>query len=770
MLPCGIEGIKASANAMGFVVETTQVVIGVYGFLIVAYVSAFLRQKSARKKAAAMRDELDSMASAFNEVHRELSTMNDGIDSILEEGGPVHDRLAAHTALESAERIIRRQDNLSVGSLCEIMTHPARLLARAMEHHESEAEGSLIGMGTLTHRLAGILDVSGIRPDDLGLNSSEFERLGCLFEEHGGLENARDAYEASLREGHRYDGMSGLLRVLRSMGSGSDLVEALESHIVAEPDEIAALVEQLSLLPESDARSRRNKKRLSSLGWDGETEIELIGSLDGLRARATGPSMAEVSPSVKISRAASRIENGKPDEGLEILDMLSMEDRISPGVLFLRAKASHMKGDHELALKLVRRSNVDSDDAILLEVSAMVSMGEAESALNRLTNRVYSDGCTAAICEASAKLAIAMDLPEVAWRVLGECEEDARTIGVLDARAMALIHKADKQRNQSGSVLASIVSDLEECGRKMVGMDREDHRGWLTASIAQRMNSNLEDAETCIVRARRIADREPRVLIEEARVRIDRMEFGEARSVLIECDKLRADKVEIGFLNGLSYAREGRIEDAERRFASVLELDPSHVSARLNLASVYLSRNQYSEAANHAMIVVDSYPENPSAMRRASEAMIGLSEWSKAIELLESSLSIDHGHVASMTRLSSCLLRTGRGAQAEEMLNEAIRIDPSQSGPWSCRGSLYLEFNRIAEATSDLEKAWECDPRRSDVLMMLAELEERTGDFRAASIRWRQVLDLDPTDQHARSRLEIVRGRTPEEAERIHLR
>ena len=40
-----------------------------------------------RKVAAAMRHELDSMASAFNEVHRELSTMNDGIDSVLKEGG-----------------------------------------------------------------------------------------------------------------------------------------------------------------------------------------------------------------------------------------------------------------------------------------------------------------------------------------------------------------------------------------------------------------------------------------------------------------------------------------------------------------------------------------------------------------------------------------------------------------------------------------------------------------------------------------------------------
>ena len=751
-------------------VETAKVVIGVYGFLILAYFSAYLRQRSARKRAASMRDELDSMASAFNEVHRELSTMNKGIDSVLEEGGPVHDRLAAHTALESAEGIIRRQGSLSVVGLCEIVTHPARLLARAMEHHESDPEGSLIGMSNLTHRLAGILDTSGIRPDDLGLNPIEFERLGCLFEEDGDLNNARDAYEASLREGHRYGGMTGLLRILRSMGSGSDLVEALESHIIAEPDEVAALIEQLSLLPESDARNRRNKRRLSSLGWNGETEIELIGSLEGLRSRATGPSMTEVSPSVKINRASAKIGGGKPDEGLEILDMLSMEDRDSPEVLFLRAKASHLKGDHELALKLIRRSDISSDESILLEVSAMVSTGESKSALKRLTNLVYNDRCTPALCEAAAKLAIAMDLPEVAWEVLDECEEDAWTMGVLDARAMALTHKADTERNQKGSVSVDIVSELEECGRKMVESDREDHRGWLTASIAHRMNTNLEDAETCIVRARRIAERESRVLVEEARVRIDRMEFEEARSVLMECDKLRANKVEISFLNGLSYAREGRIEDAERKFASVLGLDPSHVSARLNLASVYLSRNQYSEAANHAMVVVDSCPDNPAAMRRASEAMIGLSEWSRAIDLLERSLSIDSGHVPSMTRLSSCLLRTGRGEQAEELLNEAIRIDPSQSGPWSCRGSLYLEFDRLREATSDLEKAWECDPRRSDVLMMLAELEERNGDFRAASIRWRQVLDLDPTDQHARSRLEVVRAISPEETERIHLR
>ena len=105
----------------------------------------------------------------------------------------------------------------------------------------------------------------------------------------------------------------------------------------------------------------------------------------------------------------------------------------------------------------------------------------------------------------------------------------------------------------------------------MVRMDREDHRGWLTTSIAHRLSGNLgRDAETCIIRARRIVEKEPRVLIEEARVKIDQMKFEEARSVLMECDRLRSDRVELGFLNGLSYAREGRMEDAERRFSTVL--------------------------------------------------------------------------------------------------------------------------------------------------------------------------------------------------------
>ena len=51
---------------------------------------------------------------------------------------------------------------------------------------------------------------------------------------------------ASLRHGHRLDSMSGLLRIVRAFGTRSELIETLEVHLSTDPDDMAALIEQLS--------------------------------------------------------------------------------------------------------------------------------------------------------------------------------------------------------------------------------------------------------------------------------------------------------------------------------------------------------------------------------------------------------------------------------------------------------------------------------------------------------------------------------------------
>ena len=144
------------------------------------------------------------------------------------------------------------------------------------------------------------------------------------------------------------------------------------------------------------------------------------------------------------------------------------------------------------------------------------------------------------------------------------------------------------------------------------------------------------------------------------------------RQILRECDKLRADKVDLNFLNGLAFAREGRIEEAEKRFLNVLELDPDHVSSRLNLSMLYLLQDKYDLAIQQSLRVMETRPNNPAAIKHSGKAMIGLSMWDEAIDMLERALCLQKNDVETMAILASCLLRTGRGEQAESLLNLSL--------------------------------------------------------------------------------------------------
>ena len=96
------------------------------------------------------------------------------------------------------------------------------------------------------------------------------------------------------------------------------------------------------------------------------------------------------------------------DEGLELLDGMTLEEKSVDDVLFMRAEIAHLKGQYDLALRLIRDIKSESDDSILLEVSRIVSMGMADSAMAHLNSKVDVGG-SPALYEAGIKLSIAVD-------------------------------------------------------------------------------------------------------------------------------------------------------------------------------------------------------------------------------------------------------------------------------------------------------------------------------------------------------------------------
>jgi Flp pilus assembly protein TadD len=91
---------------------------------------------------------------------------------------------------------------------------------------------------------------------------------------------------------------------------------------------------------------------------------------------------------------------------------------------------------------------------------------------------------------------------------------------------------------------------------------------------------------------------------------------------------------------GVAYARTGRVQDAEREFARVLELDPSSASAENNLGSLALTRGDDARAIRHLERALELDPASASASNglgvaraRAGDLDGALAAWRRAVEL-----------------------------------------------------------------------------------------------------------------------------------------
>lgn len=92
---------------------------------------------------------------------------------------------------------------------------------------------------------------------------------------------------------------------------------------------------------------------------------------------------------------------------------------------------------------------------------------------------------------------------------------------------------------------------------------------------------------------------------------------------------------------GWTYKRYGRLEEAERLIAKAVALDPNHVAARVNLASLALMKEDFPAAARHANEALTLDPGNPVALRFLGVVLAAGGHLDPAIEMVRQSVASD---------------------------------------------------------------------------------------------------------------------------------
>lgn len=240
-------------------------------------------------------------------------------------------------------------------------------------------------------------------------------------------------------------------------------------------------------------------------------------------------------------------------------------------------------------------------------------------------------------------------------------------------------------------------------------------------------------------------------------------------------------KPEYHDLLGVVLHRQGDTEKARLAFRRALVLDPSLVSAQLNLALLDKSAGDLDAAVKEVEAQVASCTDScvESLLRlsilyyhkgepgRAVAVLEGIpsadrtsriyrhlaiyyrsrGQWGKAIRVLEEARRKHTVGPEMMRELADVLLEAGMYSRAVSVLNDLLT--KCDSDPWRIHyqlGYAYLRLNDLGKAAGFLERSVGLNPGNAAARGLLAFVYNRRGDTRAARALWETTLKHDPSN------------------------
>ena len=747
--------------------QSTLTILALYGLFGIALATLWLRHQSVLRQREQMQIRLGNLQGNLANTSNRLDLLSRGVDTILGETPEVHELLAVHKSLESAESLLFEQDvTISSSESCAIATHAARSI---LSNYQSDSEDKgreniLPGIIPLVLRLDAILTEAEMKSEDLELNGEEQRCLGELFHEAGKSSRAADFY----RRAHTLspEGPSvlySLASIQRDEGDLDTLDRTLERLLAIDPDDIEVLKEQAILLFGSeDIRLNRNTRRLEALGEDFEISTDQT-SLNNISGRASdvqsaiNPHLKEpLTPEGWVTKSAKLFQLGEIGTALESIEKALYLDPTSSEAWLLKAKLL-AAGDERTkeALQAVRRAAALGEYTVLLESEILENDGKLDSAravLEEWLEKTPSDA------EARGRLSLVLfraGAIDWATKVLHEAPVEAwesASLHIMEGRLHLLA--ADEYRDRTGDHDHIILLDATISFDSAIEKDRESGLAWLGRSRALRYQGSLKEAEVALVRARRLIPEHPSISLEEAHLCLETGKLDQANALVSEASTNLQNHSSIPFIRGIIAARQGRFIEAQTFFSKVLLIQENHIRARLNRCSAALLANDLPTALDDADYLVENVPELNLARQRRSEILMNLGDWGAAEIELRTLLSNQPEHIMGLVHLGTCMIAMDKAEQAEKPLNDAIRYDPKHSDAWYQRGLLYLDFGRVEEAKSDFEAAAKHDTKHIDARLRIAAILHEGEDANAAVTAWRKVLDIDPEHRLARRRLQ----------------
>ncbi|MDH3530189.1 MAG: tetratricopeptide repeat protein, partial [Acidobacteriota bacterium] len=238
--------------------------------------------------------------------------------------------------------------------------------------------------------------------------------------------------------------------------------------------------------------------------------------------------------------------------------------------------------------------------------------------------------------------------------------------------------------------------------------------------------------------------------VETARREAD--ELVQRTSRVFPADIFKAQKTEQLRINGLSsrgiaYLQLGRLDDALEDLAEVVRISSKSAAAKVNLARVYLARQDVDKAEELYAEALKLEPKNFDALSGLANLLNRRRDFARATSTIDRAMK-GAGSEKSLTAAlhflkSEVYSAEGKRDAAEGELRKSIETDENYLPAYSAFASLLISRQQTEEALKQYRRVLEKKPSAS-VYTLIGMLEDGRGKYDEAEKNYRKALEMNP--------------------------
>ena len=214
--------------------------------------------------------------------------------------------------------------------------------------------------------------------------------------------------------------------------------------------------------------------------------------------------------------------------------------------------------------------------------------------------------------------------------------------------------------------------------------------------------------------------------------------------------------LEEALLQAITFHHDGRFEDAETAYRSILDVAPDHADTMNLLGAMRAQAGAPEEGLEWIRRGVELHPEQPIFLNNEGLTLLQLDRPDEAHGVLRRAVRFGSTLPETWLNLGMALLRLSRREEAEQAYTKALKLDPEHAQANHGFGCMLMDDGDLEGALPYFRRTLAASPDHLDASINLGVVLYRKGVLDEAETVFHQVLARQPDDTRALHNLSLV--------------